>query len=46
MPFAFSFSAALKKSSNVSGGLIWLSARTFLLYQSTLARWMLTGTDQ
>jgi hypothetical protein len=46
MPLAFSFSAAAKNSSKVAGGLMPLSARTFLLNQRTLERWMLTGTDQ
>ena len=45
-PFALSASATLKKSSNVAGACRLLSAKSFLLYQSTFARWMLTGTDQ
>src|SRR6266567_2317853 len=44
--FAFSLPSADKKSSIVVGGVMLLSSRIFLLYQSALPRWTLTGTDQ
>ena len=43
---AFRAFATLKYSSQVVGGWSLLSAKTFLLYQRMLARWMLTGTPQ
>ena len=45
MPFAFSFSATVKNSSQVLGGSAPMSFNILVLYQRTLARWMLTGTE-
>ena len=45
MPLAFSFSATTKNSSQVFGGSAPMSFNIFVLYQSMLARWMLTGTE-
>src|SRR5437870_13510968 len=44
--FAFSLPRADRKSSMLVGGVMLLSSRIFLLYQSALPRWTLTGTDQ
>jgi hypothetical protein len=46
MPAAFSSAATAKNSSIVAGGSRLLSSKMALLYHSTLARWMFTGTDQ
>src|SRR5712691_11537436 len=44
--FALSLPSAERKSSMLVGGVMLLSSRIFLLYQSALPRWTLTGTDQ
>src|SRR5213082_3701809 len=46
IPFAFSWLRAEVMSSADCGGLTLLLSRSFLLYQSALPRWTLTGTDQ
>src|SRR2546421_1068285 len=44
--FDLSLPSAERNASIVVGGVMLLSSRIFLLYQSALPRWMLTGTDQ
>src|SRR5260370_39866897 len=44
--FVLSLPSADRKSSMFVGGVMLLPSRIFLLYQSALPRWMLTGTDQ
>src|ERR1700704_1861704 len=44
--FDLSLPKAERKASMSAGGVMLLSSRIFLLYQSALPRWMLTGTDQ
>src|ERR1700737_3319059 len=44
--FVFSLPSAERKASIDVGAVMPLSSRIFLLYQSALPRWMLTGTDQ
>src|SRR5438105_2072022 len=46
IPFAFNWLSAEVMSSGDCGGLTLLLSRSFLLYQSALPRWTLTGTDQ
>src|SRR5260370_33907564 len=44
--FGLSLPSCERKSFMLVGGGMLLSSRIFLLYQSALPRWMLTGTDQ